>query len=86
MKSQKIEEMSNEALLKRKKITQFSTGLLAGMLTALLAMAILLCFDGSMSIGLPLLVMPFALSPIVWISLADVRAVKKELQTRSQVL
>lgn len=84
MKSQKIEEMSSEALLKRKKLTEFVTGMLAGMLTVLLIMAIYLCFDKNLSVGLPLLVVPLALSSIVFISVADVRAVKKELQTRDQ--
>ena len=83
MKSQKIQEMSSEALLKRKKTTEFATGVLAGMLMVLLVMAIHLCFTKSFSVGLPLLIVPLSLSSIVLISVADVKAVKRELQTRN---
>ncbi len=81
----KIQEMSNEALLKRKKTTEVVTGTLAGLLTVLLIAAVFLCFKQDLSIGLPLLIIPLALSPIVYININDVRVVKKELQTRNQV-
>lgn len=86
MKSQKIEKMSSEALLKRKKTAEFVTGMLVGMLTALLVIAVHLCFNKNLSVGLPLLAVPLALSSIVFISVADVKAVKKELQTRNQMI
>lgn len=86
MKNQKIQEMSDEALLKRKKTTEVVTGVLAGILTVLLVMAVLLCVKKDLSVGLPLLMMPLALSSILFINVADVRAVKKELQTRNRVL
>lgn len=82
----KIQEMSNEALLKRKKLTEVVTATLAGLLTILLIAALFLCFKKEFFIGLPLLMMPLSLSAIVFINIADVRAVKKELQTRDQVL
>jgi hypothetical protein len=86
MKSQKIQEMSNEALLKRKKATEVAAGALVGVLTVLLIMAILLCFKKGFSTGLPFLIIFFSLSSIVFITINDVRVVKKELQTRNQLL
>jgi len=86
MKSQKIQEMSSEALVKRKTTTVAATATLAGILTVLMAMALFLCFNRDLSVGLPLLVTGLSLSTIVWINFADVRAVQKELQTRNQAL
>ena len=82
----KIQEMSNEALLKRKKITEVVTATLVGLLTVLLIAALFLCFKKQLSIGLPLLIVPLSLSTIVFTNIADVSAVRKELQTRNQVL
>lgn len=81
----KIQEMSNEALLKRKKTTQVVTATLAGLLTVLLMAASFLCFNKDFSIGLPLLIIPVALSPTLYSNLNDVRLVERELQTRNQV-
>lgn len=75
--------MSIEALLKRKKITEVVTGVLTGMLMMLLVMVIFLCQKKGLSAGLPFLAICLSLSPMVMINVADVRAVKKELQTRS---
>lgn len=86
MKSQKIQEMSNDALLKRKKTTQVVASTLAGFITVLLIMAIFLCFKKGLSVGLPFVVICFSLSSIVLITVADVKAVSKELQARNQVL
>lgn len=83
MKSQKIQEMSNEALLKRKKSTEAVTGALAGLLTVGIIMALFLWFEKGSSVALPLLVTFLALSSIVWINITDLRSVKKELQTRN---
>ncbi|WP_232326051.1 redox-active disulfide protein 2 [Spirosoma montaniterrae] len=82
----KIQEMSNEALLKRKKITEVATATLAGLLTVLLIAALFLCFTKELSIGLSLVIIPLALSPILYININDVRIVKRELQNRNQVL
>ena len=82
----KIQEMSNEALLKRKKITQVAAGTLAGLLTVLLVAALFLYFNKQSSVGLPLLLVVLTLSSIVFINFNDVKAVKKELQARNQML
>ncbi|KAB7725725.1 redox-active disulfide protein 2 [Rudanella paleaurantiibacter] len=84
--SQKIQDLSDEALLKRKKTTVLVTGILAGMLVALLILAINLSIKENSSVGLPLMIMPFALSPILFLCINDIRAVKKELQTRNRVI
>jgi len=86
MTKPKIQEMSNEDLLKRKKTTEVATGLLAGMLMVLLILALFLCVKKGFSRGLPFLIIFFSLSPIIAVNLAHVSAVKKELRTRSQVL
>ena len=78
--------MSNEALLKRKKTTEAAASALAGLLTVLLAAALFLCFNKQSSVGLPLLVVALSLSSVVFINFNDVKAVKKELQARNQVL
>jgi len=78
----KLQEMSSEALLKRKKMIEVVTGALAGLLTILLVAALFLCFTEQRSVGLPLLIVPLSLSSILLININEVKAVKKELQAR----
>lgn len=78
MKSQKFEEMSNEALLKQKKITEFATGMLAGVLSVLLVMVVLLAIKKGLhttSIGLG--VIPFAFMPILFLNWNNLKEIKK---------
>jgi len=82
----KIQEMSSEALLKRKKTTEVVTATLAGLLTLLLIAALFLCFNKESSVGIPLLIVPLALSPILYINFNDVKVVKRELQARNEVV
>ena len=87
MKSQKIEEMSNEALLKQKKTTEFATGMLAGALTALLIMVVLLAIKkGLDTTSIALGVIPFALMPILFLNWNNLKAIKKELNSRKNVI
>lgn len=87
MKSQKIQEMSNEALLKQKKTAELAMGMLAGALSVLLVMVVLLAIkkglDGT-SIGLG--VIPFALMPIVFLNWNNLKEIKKELNSRKNVI
>ena len=78
--------MSSEALLKRKKTTEVVTATLAGLLTLLLIAALFLCFNKESSVGIPLLIVPLALSPILYINFNDVKVVKRELQARNEVV
>nr|WP_293838811.1 redox-active disulfide protein 2 [uncultured Arsenicibacter sp.] len=80
----KIQEMSNEALLKRKKTTEVVTAVLGGLLAVLLIAALFLCFNNQSSVGLPLLIIPLALSSVLFTNINDVRTVNRELQTRNQ--
>ncbi|MEZ0610147.1 redox-active disulfide protein 2 [Fibrella sp. WM1] len=87
MKSQKIEEMSNEALLKHKKTTELATGMLAGALSALLVMVVLLARKkGLDATSMGLGVIPFALMPILFLNWSNLKAIKKELNARQNVI
>lgn len=85
MKSKNLQEKSTEDLLKRKKITQFVTGMLAGMLTVLVIMAVLLGYKKGFSMALPFFIIPLGLLPILIINFNDVKATQKELQIRNPV-
>lgn len=85
MKNLKIQEMSNEALLKRQKTTQVVTATLAGLLAILLMAALFLCINQRFSVGLPLLVIPLSLCSVLYMNIHDVRVVKRELQSRNQL-
>ena len=86
MESQKTQEKSKESLLKRKVTIQAVTGALAGLLTLLLIAALYLWYIQGPSVALPLLVVPLALSPILFINIKSIRDTKKELQARNEVL
>ena len=86
MESQKVQEMSKESLLKQKVTIQAVTGALAGLLTLLLVVALYLWSVQGPSVALPLLVVPLALSPILFINVKSIRDTKKELQARNEVL
>ncbi|GAB2554280.1 redox-active disulfide protein 2 [Spirosoma aerophilum] len=85
MKKPTIQEMSNEDLLKRKKTTEVVTGALGGLLTLLLIAAIFLCVNKNLSVGLPLLIIPLSLSAVLFTNIADVKAVRKELDSRNSI-
>ena len=83
MKSQKIQEMSHEALLKQKKTVQLVTGMLAGALLTLLVMVVLLASKkGLQATSIGLGVIPFALMPILFLNWNYLKAIKKELNSR----
>lgn len=87
MKSRKLSEMSNDELLRQQKTVQLVTGLLAGMLTALLVLVLILSIKkgpGPTSIALG--VIPFALMPIVFLNWNHLKEIKKELSSRNNVL
>ena len=83
MKSQKIQEMSHEALLKQKRTVQLVTGMLAGALLTLLVMVVLLASKkGLQATSISLGVIPFALMPILFLIWNNLKAIKKELNSR----
>jgi hypothetical protein len=79
MKDQKIQDMGTEALLKQKKTIGFVTGLLAG---ALIALFILTTASYVRKGFTPLLIVPFALLPILFLNVNNWQAIKKELKSR----
>ena len=83
MKPNILQEKSTEELLKRKKVTQLATGMLAGMMIVLAVMAILLGNQRGFSKALPYFMMPLGLLPILIICFNDIKATKKELQARN---
>lgn len=82
MKDNKLSELSTEALLKQQKLIKVVTGTLAGMLLALLVLAINLSVRQGFS---ALVFVPFGLLPIVLLNLNSLKAIKKELDSRENV-
>ena len=75
----KLEELSNEELLKREKMLSAVTYTLAGMLLVLFALAMFLSFTKGFS---ALTVVPIALMPIVLINLGSIKKIKAERKLR----
>lgn len=80
MNDPKLQELSTPDLLKRKKSTQFLTGLLGGSLLALLAIKLYSVFMKDE--GILALATPLALSPILVINISTLKAIKAELRAR----
>ena len=75
----KLEELSDEALLKREKMVSSVTYTLGGMLLLLLCLGIYLTFKKGFT---PLIVVPIALSPIVLTNLGLIKKIKAERKLR----
>jgi cobalamin biosynthesis protein CobD/CbiB len=76
-------EMSVEKLHQQAKTIKVATGTLAGMLLVLLVMAIFLSIKKGFS---ALVVIPFALLPIVVINVNSLKQIKKELESRGEAI
>jgi hypothetical protein len=76
-------EMSIEKLQQQAKTIKVITGMLAGMLAVLLVMAIMLSVKKGFS---ALVVIPFALLPIVIININSLKQIKKELESRREAI
>ncbi len=83
MKGQKLSEMSSEALLEQEKSVKVLTSMLAGALLVLVVIAVILSYKQGFT---PLLIVPFALLPIVLLNLSNSRQIRKELDSRNEVL
>ena len=83
MKGQKLSEMSSEALLEQEKSVKVLTSMLAGALLVLVVTAVILSYKQGFT---PLLIVPFALLPIVLLNLSNSRQIRKELDSRNEVL
>ena len=75
-------DFTTEDLIKRKKTTTIVTGFLAGMLTVLLVMAILLAIEQGL-IGYSLIFVALGLSPILFINYNSIKTINEELKSRN---
>ena len=73
-------ELTTEELIKKKKTTTMVTGFLAGLLTVLLIMAILLTTKQG-AIGVGFIAFVLALSPILIMNYGTIKQVNKELKS-----
>jgi LytS/YehU family sensor histidine kinase len=84
MAKENFSELTTEELIKKKKTTTMVTGVLAGMLTVLLVMAILLIIDKGFSY-LGLAVVAIALSPVLFMNYNQVSNINIELKSRNPI-
>jgi len=81
METNKLSELSNEELLKRKKTTRFVSGLLFGAISALIVLNLFNIINGDQHWGV--LAVPVGLMPILIINYNSVREINKELKSRN---
>lgn len=82
MKKEKYSELKTEDLLKKKKTLILVSSILLGMLITLLILSIFVTIkNGKFS---ALTVIPFALSPIVFLNFFQVKLINKELESRKK--
>ena len=80
MAGKKLQELSDEKLLEQKKSITFLVGLLIGALLALLTITIYTSINQGFT---PLIIIPFAMLPILFLSVNTLRGIKKEIQSRN---
>ncbi len=80
MENKKLTELSNEELLKRKKTTKFVTGLLLGMLAALVVLNLINILNGAQNWAV--LAVPLGLLPIAIVNYNSIKEINKELKSR----
>ena len=84
MKTNKLEELTNEELLKQKKLLSKASGAFAGVLSVLIIMIILLVLKSGMTtVTMALSIFPIAFLPIVFSIISKLKLIKKELETRN---
>lgn len=76
-------QMSIEKLQRQAKTIKVATGTLAGMLLVLLVMAIFLSIKKGFS---ALVIIPFALLPILITNVNSLKQIKKELESRGEAI
>jgi uncharacterized membrane protein len=80
MKKQNLSAETTENLLKKRKISVTVSSVLTGMLLTLLALTAYICFTNGFT---PLVIMPFTLSPIVYLNYIQIKSIDQELQNRN---
>jgi thiamine transporter ThiT len=81
-KKDNFSDLTTEELIKRKKTTTMVTGFLAGGLTVLLIMAILLAIEQGL-IGYSLIAVALSLSSILFINYSSIKTINEELKSRN---
>ncbi|MBD2757747.1 redox-active disulfide protein 2 [Spirosoma validum] len=76
-------QMSIEKLQRQAKTIKIATGTLAGMLLVLLVMALFLSIKKGFS---ALVIIPFALLPILITNVNSLKQIKKELESRGEAI
>jgi uncharacterized membrane protein len=79
LKKDNFRDMTTEDLIKKKKTTSFATGLLTGVLIFLFITTISQAINKGFT---PLLVIPFALLPVMIMIYGQVRSINRELKNR----
>ena len=82
MAKENFSELTTEVLIKKKKTTTMVTGFLAGLLTVLLIMAILLTIKDGLT-GFGFIAFVLALSPILFINYSSIKTINEELKNRN---
>lgn len=79
MKKEIYRNLTTEDLIKKKKSFKFLTGILIGALMALLVLTVYNTINDGFT---PLLIVPFALSPILVMNYLQIVSINKELKNR----
>jgi cobalamin biosynthesis protein CobD/CbiB len=86
MKPRNLSELSVIELTSKAKSLKMVLGAFAGILSVLAVFIILLFFQKQHSIALPLLVVLFSLSSILFISKKQLNDIKAEIETRNDLM
>ena len=82
MKNTSLSEMSSDEIIKNKKTIGAATAALAGLLLFLLILSIYKWMTKDFTLQV---VVPLALSPIVFLNIKKIKEMKRELQSREQL-
>ena len=82
MAKENFSELTTEELIKKKKTTTMVTGILAGMLTVLLIMAVFLAIKQGAT-GISLIAVALGLLPILFINYNGIKTINAELKSRN---
>ncbi|WP_190242592.1 redox-active disulfide protein 2 [Hymenobacter lapidiphilus] len=82
MKKENFSELATEELIKKRKITKMVTGMLGGVLTFLLVVAVFLAIKKG-GIGISFIFLGLGLLPILFISYNSIKEIDIELRNRN---
>lgn len=79
MRKQELSALSTEELQKKEKALKGLTGMLGGALVVLFGLYLYITIQKGFT---PLLILPFALMPILIVNIKNIQNIKKELEKR----